>query len=680
MAMMLKNAVEDRRDSGSERHLKLNLFGRFSLLDNDAEIALPSTRERALIAYLAMHAGRFQARDKLAALLWPDRSSEQARHSLRQAMYVVRKALGSDGASIMVSGNGGLAVDPTLVEVDVTNFEHLANEFVAADLLEAAAYYSGEFLDDVSLESQEFEDWVIRERVRLHETACAIQARLVQVRIDEGDIASALEASRRLLELDPLREEAHRHVMQLLAISGRRSAALEHYRDYTQTLRNELGAEPDMETRMLYQELRAQGMRNDPDFDAEADVAPVLEPSARRFGRPSIAVMTFENLDTEGAGGRVHEGIAENIVFALGRFRSLDVVVRSTNISYKGSDAPISGVADELGARYLIQGSVRAVNGRIRITAALIDGPNERLLWSERFDAKIGDIFEVEDEIAAAVIAKIYPRVLSAEADFAAREDVGIHDSWGYLMRARSHLWRFNRADVGHARSLLHSAIESDPDNSLALTDLAGIHLVEAIYGWSESPAETIGLAYKTAQRSLALESEDAWTHVVLGAIEVCMNRHDDGIRRIENAVELNPYLASAHGFLGLARALAGDTVLAIEAAERAMRLSPRDQFLFVWFLALACAAFVDERYADTVTWARRIIQERPDFPSGYRLLAASYGQMGDVAQARSVVADILRLVPGQSLVSMQQQLPYRDPTVVQRFIDGLRMGDLPAC
>ncbi len=393
--------------------------------------------------------------------------------------------------------------------------------------------------------------------------------------------------------------------------------------------------------------------------------------------KPSIAVLPFANLSGDPEQEYFADGIAEDIITALSRFRWFFVIARNSSFTYKGKTVDVKDVAQDLGVRYVLEGSVRKAGNRVRITAQLIDAPTGHHVWAERYDRDLNDIFAVQDEITESIVTSVGPEFLSAEMQRAQRKDVRSLDAWDYVMRAALHHSRYSKEDVAEAQRLLRKAIELDPLNAGGFCLLAFTHLMQVQFGWSESADQSIQEAAKAAQSAVAIDDRDAWAHTALGLVDLISRRYDDAIRRLERAIDLNVNLANAYGGLGQALALAGEYEAAVIQINKAVRLSPHDPFIVYWFGHLGLAAFVDERYEDACEWGLKAVQENPRFPGGHRLLAASYGQLGRRKEAAIELKELLLLMPGMTPDDVRKQVPFRKPRDMERYIDGLRKAGL---
>ena len=393
--------------------------------------------------------------------------------------------------------------------------------------------------------------------------------------------------------------------------------------------------------------------------------------------KPSIAVLPFDNMSGDSEQEYFTDGITEDIITALSRFRWFFVIARNSTFTYKGKAVHVKQVAQDLGVRYVLEGSVRKAGNRVRITAQLIDASTGHHVWAERYDRDLEDIFAVQDEITENIVTSVGPEFFSAEMQRAQRKEVRSLDAWDYVMRASSHHSRYTRKDVAEAQRLLRKAIELDPMSAEAFCLLAFTHLMQVQFGWSESVVQSINEATKAAQSAVGIDDRDAWAHTALGMVDLISKRYDNAVRRLEKAIALNPNLANAYGGLGQALALAGEYNGAVTQINKAIRLSPRDPFMVYWFGHLGLASFVEERYEDACDWGSKAIQENPLFPGGHRLLASSYGQLGRVKEAATELKELLLLMPGMTADDVRRQVPFRKPRDMERYIDGLRKAGL---
>src|SRR6185295_14960794 len=264
--------------------------------------------------------------------------------------------------------------------------------------------------------------------------------------------------------------------------------------------------------------------------------------------RPGIAVLPFTNLSGEPEQEYFSDGISEDIVMALSKLRWFFVIARNSSFIYKGRAVHLQQVADELGVRYVVEGSVRKGGDRVRITAQLNDVTSGGYLWTERYDRELADVFAVQDEITENIVAAIEPKLYAAESFRAQRKAPDSMDAWDLVMRALSHYWRVTRQDNVVGQALLEKAIAIDHNYGQALGVLATSYMFTAHMGWMEMTA-AMPLAERAALSAISSDSEDPWAHNALGHVYLFARRFDDSLAEFENALRLNPNFALAQGY-----------------------------------------------------------------------------------------------------------------------------------
>jgi adenylate cyclase len=394
--------------------------------------------------------------------------------------------------------------------------------------------------------------------------------------------------------------------------------------------------------------------------------------------KPSIAVLPFDNLSDDPEQVYFVDGIVEDIITELSRFPYIFVIARTTSFTFKGKSIDIRQVGCELSVRYVLEGSVRRVGDRVRITAQLIEAATGNHIWAERYDRNLEDIFSVQDEITAQVVGSIHPEVLSVEMQRARHKPAESLDVWNYAVRARWHVLRLTREDSAEAKRLFEKALELEPNYVPALAFLVYSHLCDVLFGWSQAPPQSITEARRLARQAAALDENDPWVQCGLGLTEFIAKDPDTAIAHFRKAIELNPNFALAYGYLSLQLAYAGEAEAAIEAGHKAIRLSPRDPELFHFHTAISTAHFVDENYTEAVKWANKVMAERPESPAWRRVLAASLAQLGQIEEARRAMEGLLSITPGATATLLRNIIYFKRPADFDRYIEALCKAGLP--
>ena len=260
--------------------------------------------------------------------------------------------------------------------------------------------------------------------------------------------------------------------------------------------------------------------------------------------RPAIAVLPFTNMSGEPEQEYFSDGISEDIITALSKLRWFFVIARNSSFIYKGKSVHLKQVADELGVRYVLEGSVRKEGDRVRITAQLNDVATGSHIWAERYDRELADVFAVQDEITEAIVAAIEPQLYAAENFRAQRKAPDSMDAWDLVMRALSHYWRVTRQDNVVAQALLEKAIAIDPGYGQALGVLASSYIFTAHMGWADDSA--VAAAEKAALAAIRADSEDPWAHSALGYIDLFARRFDDSLAELRTCAPAQPQLLAS--------------------------------------------------------------------------------------------------------------------------------------
>jgi len=392
--------------------------------------------------------------------------------------------------------------------------------------------------------------------------------------------------------------------------------------------------------------------------------------------RPAIAVLPFINRGGDAEQEYFSDGISEDIITALSKLRWFFVIARNSSFTYKGKAVRLQQVADELGVRYVVEGSVRKSGDRVRITAQLNDVATSSHIWAERYDRELADVFAVQDEITEAIVAAIEPQLYAAENFRAQRKPPNSLDAWDLVMRALSHYWRVTRQDNMVAQALLEKATAVDPNYGQALGVLATSHMFSAHMGWTDL-AMVAPIAERAALAAILIDSEDPWAHLALGCVYLFARRFDDCLAEFELALRLNPNFSLAQGYHGLALCYCGRWEEGNVAAHRALRLSPRDPFSAIYCGIAAYAQFVGGNYDEAICLAREGIRQRGDFVGAHRVLTAAAGMAGQGDLAKVALQELCRAQPNICLAWIERQMPMKREADRDHYLEGFRRAGL---
>jgi TolB-like protein len=356
------------------------------------------------------------------------------------------------------------------------------------------------------------------------------------------------------------------------------------------------------------------------------------EPVAEQ--RPSIAVLPF-SMATDGADKEyIADGITEDIITALARFRWFRVTARSSSFAYKGKSMDVRQIARQLGVRYVLEGTVRHSTPRQRISTRLIDATTGSHLWAERYDVEMTEIFAIQDEIAERVAGAIEPELLKTESRPATTRHTGNATAWDFV---RQGTWHFHKITAeGHlaARNLFRQACATDPDLPESHIWLARVSAGIVGYGWSSSPATDLREGMQAAAKAIYLDGKDPYAHYSFAIVSAYADAPSQAALAAERAIELSPSFALGHLVLGMARLYGGQAADAIEPLEHGLRLNPNDPQNFVWYNLLAFAKLFSSHPQQALTDATKALAIRPTWRPSLETLICCKIALGRLDEA----------------------------------------------
>jgi TolB-like protein/Tfp pilus assembly protein PilF len=397
--------------------------------------------------------------------------------------------------------------------------------------------------------------------------------------------------------------------------------------------------------------------------------------------KPSIAVLPFHNLSGDPEQEYFADGMVDDIITALSRFRALFVIARNSSFTYKGRAVDVKQIGRELGVRYVLEGSVREAANRVRITGQLVDAVTGAHLWAERFDGGLGDIFDLQDQVTESVVGAIAPAVEKAEIERARRKPTDSLDAYAIYLRGLARFYQFASRQVNdEALRLFNNAIELDPDFAVAYGRAASCYAYAKGNGWISVTAKEIAEVTRLAQRAVELGKDDAFALTPSGwALAHVVRDLELGAALIDRALVLNSNLAEAWHYGGWVKTYLGEPEAALERFARAMRLSPLDPRVTGMRAGTAHAHFFLGRYDEAASWAAMALQDNPDYHPGLRIAAASNAMAGRPEQAHKAMARLRQLNPALRVSTLKDMRgPYRRAEDLSRYEEGLRRAGLP--
>ncbi|HJU18290.1 MAG TPA: adenylate/guanylate cyclase domain-containing protein [Stellaceae bacterium] len=393
--------------------------------------------------------------------------------------------------------------------------------------------------------------------------------------------------------------------------------------------------------------------------------------------KPSIAVLPFANMSSDPEQEYFADGMVEEIITALSRIRWLFVIARNSSFTYKGQAVDVKRVGRELGVRYVLEGSVRKAAGRIRITAQLIDAATGAHLWANRFDGSLEDIFDLQDQVALSAAGVIEPTLRQAEIDRARRKRPDSLDAYDLYLRALPYAFTAMPGDADKALALLATAIELEPDYAAAHAVIAWCHEQRYLRGGLQE--ETKSAALRHARQAIAAGGDDATALATAGfVIAVIGDDYETALDALDRSFALSSASALALGFSSLVHAWKGDDAIAVEQANRALRLSPFDPLIYLPYVGLAYAHFAAGRFAEAAAAASRAAQSNPRFSVPHVLHAAALASLGRNKDAEAAAQRLRELQPGITVGTAILSARYANRANIDALESALRRAGLP--
>ena len=395
--------------------------------------------------------------------------------------------------------------------------------------------------------------------------------------------------------------------------------------------------------------------------------------------KPSLVVLPFQNLTGDAEQEYFVDGMVEEITTAIARLPWLFVIARNSAFTYKGKPVDVKQVAQELGVRYVLEGSVRKAGNRVRITGQLIDTTTGAHIWADRFDGALDDIFELQDQVAASVAGAIEPKLRQAEIERASRKPTASLTAYDLYLRALAQSYRFTEEGVAEAVVLARQALAIDPFYAPAAAMVGWCRALQRIQGWGALSEEDIGEACHLARQALEAERDDAET-VCRAALTLFRLAGEAAMSAaaLDRALALNPNAAHAWLIRGHIHVSRNEPEKAIEAIERARRLSPFDPYAFLYAGNTAAAHLAARRFEQAIEWADRALHEQPRMVAVMRVKVVALAHLGHIDEARAELSRVLAIDPKLTIADLRERAHFVAPEVLELFVTGLRLAGLP--
>jgi len=402
------------------------------------------------------------------------------------------------------------------------------------------------------------------------------------------------------------------------------------------------------------------------------DTAGNLEPQEKLISsKPTIAVLPFASLDSSDPDDFFTDGITEDLITNLSRFHALAVISRSSTFVYKHQEVPVKQVGEELGAHYVVTGSIRKSANRLRLTVELSDSKTSVPVWRERYNREIDDIFDLQDEITDLISSAVAVQTQSADKEPNRIQVPALIETYSLVLKGQQKIFKYNREQNIQARKMYEAALNSESDYSRAMAALSRTHNLDWRYSWTEQPELALEKAHELAQESVLIDPSDARGYGELGFVNLYRKDHDASLSAFETALHLNPNDTDVMSNMGDALAHCGRSEEAITLLSRALLLNPFYPDQYLWYLG--GAYFNLKQYDDAIKTLKRMNSPT----EGRRLLAACYAYLGNKEEAKFQASKVLEAYPNFNLVHWENVQPDVNPEDTEHFVKGLRLAGL---
>jgi DNA-binding SARP family transcriptional activator/TolB-like protein/Tfp pilus assembly protein PilF len=673
--------------------LSIGLLGPLVIESEDSGLGKIPKKARALLAYLAAQGGQPVSRERMADLLWPYQGSEQARHSLRNCLLELRKALKPEAAQYLVCDFAHCRLRD--VAVDLDRFERLARGPQRREQQAAADLYRGEFLADFHIDSEPFQEWLAAERDRALGLVCDVLQRLTAA-AEPGESEAAIQSGRRLVALDPLSEYGQRALMRAYARAGRRGEALRQYKGCAETLKRELGVAPDAETQALAAEIARPGSAEEAHGPARPGAAngtveltgsregpppPItappsaLSPGTTRLAWPcllsniAVAVAPLRNLTGDPEQQYLVEAFTDDLV--------TDLLRHSRGLSLKPI-ADARGVLGGLprepenGLEFVVTGSAqRSTPGMLRVNMRITDAATTEYLWAGRHEFRPEELAPIQTKVTRRISRELHVLALqeaSRRAAIATGAELGINEC---LTRAKSALSGAYRAEhTAEGQRWFLAALARDPRNTEALVGLARTCQQLVSNPWWGDPraaAAAADLGREAVAIALALAPGHAFAKCTQGMLYSAAGQLEEAARAFEQALAMDHGLGIAHGFAGYNAALLGRAGETLPAIERAMALDPAERRHSIWFFFGGFAELLLGRIETAIDLLHQSLQRNPSYGATQLFLAAGQALAGRPGEAARTAETFRAQYPEYPANAFHQLWLARSPSPAYR-------------
>jgi TolB-like protein/DNA-binding SARP family transcriptional activator len=660
------------------------------------------------MACLCLAQGERVSRGRLVSLLWDRSADAQARMSLRQSLSELNSVVNRHVPGLVEIGRDSVRMDVRKCWIDALAIIE-ASADAAADTSNLVQPYSERLLEDLDGITPSFDQWLTAERTRFEDRVRKILEMELDRLIEQNanpEVRAA--AARRLVNFEPTHEGAVRCLMKAFAQMGDRGQAIREFERFRQALLTVLDLPPSKETTAVYEAIRTESpelvspaiLEGPADAESSeaaepnplavspvrwevrkqgAATAPAQDPERESRREPSIAVLPFRNLTGDPAHHFVAEGLVEDLIEALSRIPNFFVISRLSTLAFRNQDRHPREIGNALGVRYVLSGSMRILDDRLRLTIELTDAQLGAALWVSKLDERFSDLFEIQDRLSEMIVGKVAPYLHAAEMNRIRVKRPDSLEAYELFLRAQENMHNSSRAVFETSEALFDAAIAKDPHYAAALAWRAYWHVRRVGQGWSPDPAQDAMQADRFARAAIECNSMEPMALAVHGHVASYLYKDFDlAFRRFETALRINANAAPAWMWSAAAQAWMGNGPRAIEEINKAIALSPYDPLMYAYNAYASISYLVDGQYERAIECSLRSLRENRTYTAAYRQLVIALVLARREDEARASARRLLELEPGLTVAGFRRRYPGSTSAHADLFCDALARAGIP--
>jgi adenylate cyclase len=394
--------------------------------------------------------------------------------------------------------------------------------------------------------------------------------------------------------------------------------------------------------------------------------------------KPSIVVLPFDNMSGDPEQEYIADGIVEELTSALSRIHNLFVIARNTAFTFKGRPKNIREIAQELGVRYVLEGSVRRGGDKLRVTVQLIEGTDASHIWANNFDSTLKDIFELQDAMTMAIVGQIHPTIRAEEIRRSRRRRPSDMRAYDYVMQAFPLAWSLEKSSNETARNLLETAIAIDPEYAFAYAILSWCEGQRIVYQWTDDRAPVSKRCLKLARKAYELDPKDPTVLTGLATAQTFADQLDEALDNLDRALVIDPNSAWAWSRHGWAQYYLGNVASGRESFRKALQISPLDPMNFNCYIGLGAVETAAGNHQQAINYIERGLRERPEATWANRILSCCYALNGQPDKAKACVERLLEIYPDLTTEKVISAFPLRSQAYIAQYRRGLKLAGLP--